>query len=132
MAVQFKVDENLPVEALEALRVAGHDAVSAVDQGLGGAEDAQVSHIAWQEGRVLLTLDLDFADIRAYPPEEYPGIVVLRLARQDKNSILSVLSRLVEPLSRLPVKGQLWIVEEHRVRTRGRAADTPERPSSGD
>jgi predicted nuclease of predicted toxin-antitoxin system len=37
------------------------------------------------EGRILLTLDLDFSDIRAYLPEEFPGILVLR---SDKTGIL--------------------------------------------
>lgn len=31
-----------------------------------------------KEGRILLTLDLDFADIRVYPPQALPGLVVLR------------------------------------------------------
>jgi hypothetical protein len=31
-----------------------------------------------------VTLDLDFANIRAYPPGKHAGIVVLRLKHQDK------------------------------------------------
>jgi hypothetical protein len=38
-----------------------------------------------REGRILLTLDLDLSDIRAYLPEEFPGILVLR---PDKTGIL--------------------------------------------
>ena len=42
------------------------------------------------KSRVLLTLDLDFANIRAYPPERYPGIIVLRLKTQDKATVIRV------------------------------------------
>jgi hypothetical protein len=38
-----------------------------------------------REDWILLTLDLDFSDIHAYPPEEFPGILVLR---PDKTGIL--------------------------------------------
>jgi predicted nuclease of predicted toxin-antitoxin system len=33
-----------------------------------GAEDSAIALKAQGEGRVLITLDLDFANIRAYPP----------------------------------------------------------------
>ena len=126
MKPQFKTDENLPTEVLEVLRTAGFDAISAVDQGLGGAVDPHVSDACKREGRALLTLDVDFADIRAYPPEEYPGIVVLRLARQDKHTILKVVSRVAQHLGTLPLQGQLWIVEESRIRTWGHRERPPE------
>jgi predicted nuclease of predicted toxin-antitoxin system len=82
--VKLKVDENLPVEFTAALDAAGHDASDIVQQQMKGAHDPDVAAVCQREGRVLVTLDLDFADIRAYPPAEYPGIVVLRVRRQDK------------------------------------------------
>jgi hypothetical protein len=33
-----------------------------------------------KEGRALLTLDLDFSDIRTYPPEDYHGEAILQVA----------------------------------------------------
>lgn len=35
--MRFKLDENLPIELVEAFREAGHDAVTVLDQDLGGA-----------------------------------------------------------------------------------------------
>jgi len=35
--MQFKVDENLPIEVAELLNVAGHDALTVLDQKLGSA-----------------------------------------------------------------------------------------------
>jgi hypothetical protein len=35
--IAFKIDENLPIEVRELLRVRGFDAVTVSDQSLGGA-----------------------------------------------------------------------------------------------
>jgi predicted nuclease of predicted toxin-antitoxin system len=68
---KFKVDENLPVDVVELLSLAGHDAVSVLDQQLGGRPDPLLASVCQHEGRALVTLDLDFADIRTYPPSSY-------------------------------------------------------------
>ena len=82
--MRFKVDENLPVELADLLREASHDAATVLEQQLAGAMDADVASVCQHEARALITLDTDFADIRAYPPEKYAGLIVLRLRRQDK------------------------------------------------
>lgn len=86
--MRFKVDENLPVEVAEMLRQAGHDAATVLEQHLGGSDDAQLAALCQLESRILVTLDMDFSDIRSYPPTEYPGLVVLRLRQQDKPHVL--------------------------------------------
>jgi predicted nuclease of predicted toxin-antitoxin system len=116
--VRFKVDENLPVEVAELLRGAGHDAATVADQGVGGALDPDLAALVRGEGRALLTLDRGFADIRSYPPKEYQGLVVLRLARQDKGHVLQVCARLVQALAAQSLGKQLWIVEDNRIRVR--------------
>ena len=78
--MRAKLDENLPVEAAELLRMAGWECDSVCDEGLAGADDPEVAAACQAGARVLFTLDLDFGDIRAYPPSEYVGIVVLRPA----------------------------------------------------
>ena len=117
-AVRFKLDENLPVEASERLREAGYDAMSVLDQGLGGAPDRDLAAVCVSEGRALLTFDTDFANIRAYPPGEHAGLIVFRLPAQDKGSLLSVLERLIRVLSETSPRGRLWIVERDRIRIR--------------
>lgn len=116
--MRFKVDENLPVEAAEILRDSGHDAVTVLEQQLRGSADSHLAALCKQEGRALVTLDMDFADIRAYPPADLPGLILLRLARQDKPNVLSALARLIQVLHAEPLAGTLWIVEENRVRIR--------------
>ncbi len=66
-----------------------------------------------------MTLDADFADIRSYPPHDFPGLIVLRLKRQDKIHVLEVCQRLATAVSGGKLEGTLWIVEAERIRIRG-------------
>jgi predicted nuclease of predicted toxin-antitoxin system len=117
--MRFKIDENLPVEAAELLREAGHEAGTVPQQHLGGEPDERIALVCQREALVLVTLDTDFGDIRAYPPSQYPGLIVLRPRTQDKPHVLSILKRLLPLLSGDPLTHHLWIVEEERVRIRG-------------
>ncbi|MGO9260144.1 MAG: DUF5615 family PIN-like protein [Bryobacteraceae bacterium] len=85
---------------------------------LSGAKDETVATTSRSEGRVLVTLDLDFANIRAYPPGEHTGIVVLRVKRQDKPTVLAYVRRLAAALTRRNPAGELWIVDGNRIRFR--------------
>jgi uncharacterized protein (DUF433 family) len=70
--------------------------------------------------RLELTRDLDFADVRHYPPEQYDGIVVLRLPdHSTAQEIVAVLDRfLAEPRFVENLQGRLAIVDNDRVRLR--------------
>ncbi|MFH1860778.1 MAG: DUF5615 family PIN-like protein [bacterium] len=117
--MKFKVDENLPVEVADLLRQTGYDAITVMDQHLGGSNDSKIASVCQQERRVLVTMDTDFADIRAYPPSDFSGLLVLRLRQQDKHHVLDVVARLTWMLSDEQIDKYLWIVEEERIRIRG-------------
>lgn len=112
----FKVDENLHSEVAELLRKAGHDALTVFDQGLRG--HAEIALVCRDEQRAIVTLNLDFSDIREYPPEDYGGIIVLRLLDQSRPAVLRVLERMLPLFVAEPLAGHLWIAEEDRVRIR--------------
>ena len=88
--MKFKIDENLPVEIADFLTRAGHDAVTVGDEALTGQIDNVIVQACQEEERALLTLDLDFADIRSYPPQRHFGLVIIRSKRQDKRSVMAV------------------------------------------
>ena len=116
--MRFKLDENLPCELATLFSKAGHDAVTVLDQGLGGVRDPDLASACVREGRAIVTLDTDFSDIRAYPPSAYSGIVVFRLESQARDHILEIGVRFLHVLSSASLKGQLWIVEESKIRVR--------------
>ena len=117
--MRLKLDENLPRSAVDLIRNHGHDVHALLDQVAAGLPDARVAELVRVETRVLVTLDLDFADIRTYPPEEYSGIVVLRLRRTSSDAVLALLERLMIAVGDGDLSGQLWIVEGDRIRIRG-------------
>ena len=116
--MKFKIDENMPIEVAESLRNAGYDSVTVTEQNLTGASDVNLAAICRKEKRILVTLDNDFADIRTYPPDKFPGILVMRLNRQDKLHVLEVFSHAMRLFPKEPIEKHLWIVEEDKVRIR--------------
>jgi predicted nuclease of predicted toxin-antitoxin system len=117
--MKFKIDENLPIEVAELLRQTGYDATTVLEHDLGGSADTHLASLCQEERRVFVTLDTDFGDIRAYPPKQFYGLIVLRLRRQDKPYVLQILARLIRIFSTEPLERHLWIVEEDRIRIRG-------------
>ncbi len=116
--MRFKIDENLHPEVAALLRQHGHDATTVYDQRLRGHSAAEIAHICQHEARALVTMALDFADIRAYPPQDYAGIIVLRLTDQSRPAVLQVFRQILDLLDREPLTEHLWIVAEHQIRIR--------------
>ena len=116
--MRFKIDENLPREVSRLLCEHGHDAVSVFDQTLSGEKDPVLFEVCQNERRVLMTLDLAFANIQAYPPATAAGIIVLRLVQQYKPRVLEAVEKLIPSFATKSVSQQLWIVEKDRIRIR--------------
>jgi len=84
------------------------------------AKDGDIAAYARRHEFCLVTGDFDFADIRAYPPSSYSGIVVLVIPGTASSLYIhDLLDRFIvqsDVLSELP--GRLAIVEPGRVRLR--------------
>ena len=118
--MKFLIDANLPRSITALISGLGHEVEFARDIGLAAAPDSAIAARAQIMRAVLLTRDLDFADVRNYPPEQYAGIVVLRLpddaVAQDIVLIVTLFVR--EPAFTSQLSGRLAIVEPDRVRFR--------------
>jgi predicted nuclease of predicted toxin-antitoxin system len=114
----FKIDENLHEEVVELLRSNGHDAVTVYEQQMRGYSDAELANVCQSEGRVMLTQDLDFSNIIAFPPEDYPGIIVFRLHDPSRPSVLAAMRRLLPLLASQSLSGCLWTVDDAGLRIR--------------
>ncbi|MEX2287808.1 MAG: DUF5615 family PIN-like protein [Planctomycetaceae bacterium] len=121
--MRFKLDENLPIEVASLLQQHGHDVTTVREQQLGGKSDEIIADVCHVEDRALVTLDLDFADIRQYPPATSKGVIVLRPALQHVASLVRTMDRVVELLPQEPLEGSLWVVDDHQVRIRHEGAD---------
>jgi predicted nuclease of predicted toxin-antitoxin system len=116
--LKFKIDENLPAEYTSILEGAGFQADTVADENLSGSDDHVLVERCRIDGRIFMTLDLDFANIQAYAPQSLSGIIVFRSKSQDKRTLVMLLERLVPALSKRSPERQLWIVEPDRIRIR--------------
>ncbi len=115
--MRIKLDENLGERGRRLLTQAGHDVATTRDEQLAGAADATLIRQCGLEGRCLVTLDLDFANPLVFPPEQYAGIVVLRLPPRPALAHLEACVRtLIRGLRRNELLGKLWIAEVDRIR----------------
>jgi len=117
--VRFLLDANLPRAAALAVRDAGHEAESIRDTPLRSASDERVFAHAVATSAVLVTRDLDFANLRRFPAAGTAGIVVLRLPEQQTAAdVAETLARLLASGLLRHLHGRLAIVEPDRVRFR--------------
>lgn len=117
--MRLKLDENLPAELVENLRVRGHDVDSVVSEGLASRPDLAVARAAREARRVLLTLDKGLGDIRRFPPRLYAGLVVFRLSRQGRAQVQrAVLDTLPQLRKYRRLAGRLIVVTDSAVRVR--------------
>jgi predicted nuclease of predicted toxin-antitoxin system len=114
--VKFKLDENLPADLAEELRDGGHNVEDVLSEDMGGRPDRPVLNAATSEDRILLTFDLDFADIRRYPPGSHAGIVVFRLHDQRWANLQKPVRRLLAQGTLEILANGLAIVDESRTR----------------
>src|SRR5271165_4902882 len=97
----FKLDENLRSDVGDPLLELGHDVSTVYDQGLRGKEDHEIAETCRVEGRILISMDLDFSNIQMFPPANYSGLIVLRL----RAAVRTVFQRVLSRMDREPIVG---------------------------
>lgn len=99
--MRLKLDENLGRRCAFELEAAGHDVATVFGQGLVSIPDKQLVDVCRDEGRALVTLELDFNNPLVFNPSEYPGIAVLRIPRKPVHAdLLGAIGTLVRALER--------------------------------
>lgn len=116
--MKFKLDENLPAELVEDLQAIGHEADTVPSENLAGFPDSIILERVRNEGRVLLTLDKGIADVRAYPPEQYAGLILFRPSTSGRGVVLNFVRRHLPALLQTELSGHLLIVTERTIRVR--------------
>jgi predicted nuclease of predicted toxin-antitoxin system len=114
--LRFKLDENADPRWREPLTAAGHDVSTASEQSLAGVGDHELAEACRAEKRCLVTLDVDFAQILDFPPQEYAGLIVLRHPRPSLAAMRDLVRQLVMALEKESPVGRLWILEPGRLR----------------
>lgn len=114
--MRIKLDENLDARLATFLREAGHDTNTVREQRLRGTADKALYQVCKTEGRILVSLDLDFSNTIRFPPQGTSGLVVLRGPNQLFPTMRILVETLIDALARESPAGRLWIVEPGRLR----------------
>ncbi len=100
------LDENLSPQHAVEVRSNG---------GPSGAPDEEIRRFAIEDGRVLVTLDADFAHILRFPPEHTTGVVRLKVHPPTEQKIRHSIRR---ALGLLENTDWAAVVDDNKVRIR--------------
>jgi predicted nuclease of predicted toxin-antitoxin system len=116
--MKLKLDENLSRHLKPVLAGLGHDVRTAADEDLLSHPDDEVAARASHEGRMLLSLDVEFADLRKYPPGSHPGIILFRPASLGPLSVNRFVEQFVRATDLSGLSSCVAVVEPQRIRVR--------------
>jgi predicted nuclease of predicted toxin-antitoxin system len=116
--VRLLLDENLSPRQAAILREQGHDAIAVLDIGLSGQPDEAIREHAVAENRVLLTLDVDFANIHRFPPAGTPGVIRLKIHPPTEATIQEQIAKAIAVLKDTPMEGCLAVSQGDVIRIR--------------
>jgi predicted nuclease of predicted toxin-antitoxin system len=117
-ALRVKLDENLGRSHAALLRQAGYAADRLTDEGLSGAPDETVWERVCAEDRFFVTLDLDFSDVRRFPPGTHPGVLLLRPRSRGRQAVLDALARVLQEQPLDGLRGCLAVADDTHTRIR--------------
>ena len=119
MALRFLADHCISNFIIQRLREAKHEVLRLKDLLPAESPDTAVIAKAQEIDALLVSLNGDFADIVAYPPKSYKGIVALQV-RNHSEILPRLMARLIAFLELHPTmdhyRGKLLIVEVDRIR----------------
>ena len=121
--IKLKLDENLSVHLKGILSRMGYNVRTAGEEELLGRPDIEIAAAARKEERVLLTLDLEFGDLRKHPPSNHPGIVLFRPRSLGPLTVNRFIEGFLKSANLEDFPGCIIVVDPSKVRVR--------RPPSG-
>jgi len=116
--MKLKLDENLSHHLKNILIGLNHNITTAADEGLLSQSDTIIASAAKAEERILLTLDIEFGDLRKYPPGSHPGIILFRPRSFGPLSVNKFIEEFIRNTDLNLLTGCIAVVEPARMRMR--------------
>ncbi len=111
-------DECVYKITVDLLRSWGHDVLTAQEVGLSGKPDEEILAYAVRHERVLITIDMDFSNIRHYTPESHRGIIVAKIRPRNADAVHKVLQHLLNNIKPDRLNTSLVIIDQTKYRIR--------------
>jgi predicted nuclease of predicted toxin-antitoxin system len=116
--MRFLADMGVSMRVVVWLREIGHDVVHLREQSLHRLPDPAIYTKAGDEGRIVLTFDLDFGEIAAASGRRLPSVVILRLDNPRYHQVIDRLSKVLPSAGTALQSGAIVSIEKTRHRVR--------------
>lgn len=109
--------EYIPL-TINVLATGGMDMVRVSSLLPANASDETILGLARQEGRVVITQDMDFSALLALGGHHQPSLVTLRLLNTDPDAVTEKLRQVLPQVEAALRRGCAITIEDHAVRMR--------------
>jgi predicted nuclease of predicted toxin-antitoxin system len=116
--MKFLADMGISPKTVSYLNSLAYDTVHLKDQGLQRAFDPVILDKALNEGRILLTHDLDFAELLALSGGKAPSVIIFRLRNMHPDRVNICLEMVINKHVEALGKGAIISVDEGLIRVR--------------
>lgn len=116
--MRLLADLHISPRTVQLLRQLGHDVVRVNEILPATAPDPAVVARAAEDGRTILTQDLDFSALIVLTGKAVPSLISLRLSSSRIEHVNTVLQRILPELEEDVREGVVVTVEDHRIRRR--------------
>ncbi len=116
--LRFLADMNISPLTVQAFAAEGVDIVRVSSVLPVNASDEKILGLARQQGRVVITQDMDFSALLALGGHDQPSLVTLRLLDTDPDVVTRRLRQVLPQIEAALRRGCAVTVEDHTVRVR--------------
>lgn len=114
--MKFLLDMPVSASLLNVIRSYGHEGVHASQIGKARASDEELLALARQDGRVIITADLDFPRLLALSFAAGPGIILFRGGNYSDDEMRDLLERVFKKVPSENLKDSICVVDQKRIR----------------
>ncbi len=114
----FLLDHCVPRTYFHLLKQWGYEASLLTEHVAPTADDPDVLALAKKLQAVLFTVDMDFSNIKSYPPQDYNGIIVVRYQAQDEEKTSNALREVLQKFYPDDLGGVLVVIKGDRYSVR--------------
>lgn len=116
--MKFLADVPVPLSVVAWLRANGHEGYHASERHLEAATDLALLERARQEGRLVITMDMDFPRLLALAYARGPSLILFRIPNPHPGVLVKQLGAHLPQFLEALQRGAIVVFEADRVRVR--------------
>ena len=116
--MRFLSDMGISPKTVTFLQNFGYDAIHLHEMGLDKLPDSDILEKSVNEGRILLTHDLDFGELLSRSGAKMPSVIIFRLRNMSPTQVNLYLQEIITKHRDLLQQGAIISVTEGQIRVR--------------